>query len=167
MSTVSSAQPSVEGRRVAEGAVFSVILALSFSHFLNDMMQSLVPALYPVWKGEYGLSFAQIGLISLIMQVISSMLQPAVGLISDHRPQPYSLAAGMGATLIGLVLLANAASYPMLILAAALVGSGSAVFHQEASRVARLASGEGMASRNPCFRSAAISARRSARSWPH
>jgi FSR family fosmidomycin resistance protein-like MFS transporter len=141
MSTVGSAQPSVEGRRVAEGAVFSVILALSFSHFLNDMMQSLVPALYPVWKGEYGLSFAQIGLISLIMQVISSMLQPAVGLISDHRPQPYSLAAGMGATLIGLVLLANAASYPMLILAAALVGSGSAVFHPEASRVARLASG--------------------------
>ncbi len=141
MSTIGSVQPRLESRRVAEGAAFSVILALSFSHFLNDMMQSLVPALYPVWKGEYGLSFAQIGLITLIMQVISSMLQPAVGLISDHRPQPYSLAAGMGATLIGLVLLASAASYPMLILAAALVGSGSAVFHPEASRVARLASG--------------------------
>ena len=141
MSTIGSVQPRLESRRVAEGAAFSVILALSFSHFLNDMMQSLVPALYPVWKGEYGLSFAQIGLITLIMQVISSMLQPAVGLISDHRPQPYSLAAGMGATLIGLVLLAGAASYPMLILAAALVGSGSAVFHPEASRVARLASG--------------------------
>jgi FSR family fosmidomycin resistance protein-like MFS transporter len=141
MSTIGSAQPRLESRRVAEGAVFSVIMALSFSHFLNDMMQSLVPALYPVWKGEYGLSFAQIGLITLIMQVISSMLQPAVGLISDHRPQPYSLAAGMGATLIGLVLLASAASYPMLIVAAALVGSGSAVFHPEASRVARLASG--------------------------
>jgi FSR family fosmidomycin resistance protein-like MFS transporter len=141
MSTIGSVQPRLESRRVAEGAAFSVILALSFSHFLNDMMQSLVPALYPVWKGEYGLSFAQIGLITLIMQVISSMLQPAVGLISDHRPQPYSLAVGMGATLIGLVLLASAASYPMLILAAALVGSGSAVFHPEASRVARLASG--------------------------
>jgi FSR family fosmidomycin resistance protein-like MFS transporter len=141
MSTIGSAQPRIESRRVAEGAAFSVILALSFSHFLNDMMQSLVPALYPVWKGEYGLSFAQIGLITLIMQVISSMLQPAVGLISDHRPQPYSLAVGMGATLIGLVLLATAASYPMLIVAAALVGSGSAVFHPEASRVARLASG--------------------------
>jgi MFS transporter, FSR family, fosmidomycin resistance protein len=141
MSTIGSAQPRLDSRRIAEGTAFSVILALSFSHFLNDMMQSLVPALYPVWKGEYGLSFAQIGLITLIMQVISSMLQPAVGLISDHRPQPYSLAVGMGATLIGLVLLASAGSYPMLILAAALVGSGSAVFHPEASRVARLASG--------------------------
>jgi FSR family fosmidomycin resistance protein-like MFS transporter len=145
MSTEVSAQSigarRIKGRRIAEGAAFSVILALSFSHFLNDMMQSLVPALYPMLKGAYGLSFAQIGVITLIMQLTSSLLQPAVGLISDHRPQPYSLAVGMGATLIGLLLLASAASYPMLILAAALVGSGSAVFHPEASRVARLASG--------------------------
>jgi FSR family fosmidomycin resistance protein-like MFS transporter len=118
-----------------------VILALSFSHFLNDMMQSLVPALYPMLKDGYGLSFAQIGLITLIMQLTSSLLQPAVGLISDHRPQPYSLAVGMGATLFGLLLLASARSYPMLILAAAMVGSGSAVFHPEASRIARMASG--------------------------
>ena len=116
-------------------------MALSFSHFLNDMMQSLVPALYPMIKGSYGLSFAQIGLITLIMQLTSSLLQPAVGFLSDHRPQPYSLAVGMGATLIGLLLLANAASFSMLVLAAALVGSGSAVFHPEASRVARMASG--------------------------
>jgi len=129
------------GRRIAEGTAFSVILAVSFSHFLNDMMQSLVPALYPMLKSGYGLSFAQIGLITLIMQLTSSLLQPAVGFVADHRPQPYSLAVGMGATLIGLLLLANAASYPMLILAAALVGSGSAVFHPEASRVARMASG--------------------------
>src|SRR6201998_3176488 len=145
MSTSVSAQ-ATEGRqgqrrRMAEGAAFSVILALSFSHFLNDMMQSLVPALYPMLKSGYGLSFAQIGLITLIMQLTSSLLQPAVGLVSDHRPQPYSLAVGMGATLVGLLLLANAATYPMLILAAALVGSGSAVFHPEASRVARMASG--------------------------
>ncbi len=132
---------TVHGRRIAQGAVFSVIMALSFSHFLNDMMQSLVPALYPMWKSAYGLTFAQIGLISLVTQVTSSMLQPAVGLFSDHRPQPYSLAVGMGATLIGLLLLASAGSYPVLILAAALVGIGSAVFHPEASRVARLASG--------------------------
>ena len=132
---------TVHGRRVAQGAVFSVIMALSFSHFLNDMMQSLVPALYPMWKSAYGLSFAQIGLISLVTQVTSSLLQPAVGLFSDHRPQPYSLAVGMGATLIGLLLLASAGSYPILMLAAALVGIGSAVFHPEASRVARLASG--------------------------
>src|SRR5215831_7996520 len=129
------------GRQVVEGAAFSVIMALSFSHFLNDMMQSLVPALYPMLKSGYGLSFAQIGLITLIMQLTSSLLQPAVGFMADHRPQPYSLAVGMGATLVGLLLLASAASYPMLILAAALVGIGSAVFHPEASRVARLASG--------------------------
>jgi MFS transporter, FSR family, fosmidomycin resistance protein len=145
MSTSASAEASeartAHGRRVAQGAAFSIIMALSFSHFLNDMMQSLVPALYPMWKSEYGLSFAQIGLISLVTQVTSSMLQPAVGLFSDHRPQPYSLAVGMAATLVGLLLLASARSYPILILAAALVGTGSAVFHPEASRVARLASG--------------------------
>ena len=126
---------------MAQGAAFSIIMALSFSHLLNDMMQSLVPALYPMWKSAYGLSFAQIGLISLVTQVTSSLLQPAVGFLSDHRPQPYSLAVGMGATLIGLLLLASAGSYPVLISAAALVGVGSAVFHPEASRVARLASG--------------------------
>ena len=145
MSTSVSAQTSTPTRgrahRVVEGTAFSVIMALSFSHFLNDMMQSLVPALYPMLKGSYGLSFAQIGLITLIMQLTSSLLQPAVGFLSDHRPQPYSLAVGMGATLIGLLLLANAGSFQMLILAAALVGSGSAVFHPEASRVARMASG--------------------------
>src|SRR5438270_12664323 len=145
MSTSVPAQASeagpAHGRRVAQGAAFSVIMALSFSHFLNDMMQSLVPALYPMWKSEYRLSFAQIGLISLVTQVTSSMLQPAVGLFSDRRPQPYSLAVGLGATLIGLLLLAGAGSYLILILAAALVGIGSAVFHPEASRVARLASG--------------------------
>lgn len=145
MSTSVSAEHSGTRRgrrgRVAEGAAFSIIMALSFSHFLNDMMQSLVPALYPMLKSSYGLSFAQIGLITLITQVTSSLLQPAVGLVADHRPQPYSLAVGMGATLVGLLLLASAGSYPMLVLAAALVGVGSAVFHPEASRVARLASG--------------------------
>ena len=90
MSTSLSAERS-EGRRIAEGATFSIILALGFSHFLNDTMQSLVPALYPMLKESYGLSFAQIGLITLTMQVTSSFLQPMVGLIADHRPQPYSL----------------------------------------------------------------------------
>src|SRR5712672_4585242 len=145
MSTSVSAERSetrrVQNRRTAEGAVFSIIMALGFSHFLNDMMQSLVPALYPMLKGAYGLSFAQIGLITLVTQVTSSLLQPAVGLFADHRPQPYSLAVGMGATLVGLILLASAGSYSMLVLAAALVGVGSAVFHPEASRVARMASG--------------------------
>src|SRR6201997_2568943 len=129
--------PTVQGHRIAQGAVFSVIMALSFSHFLNDMMQSLVPALYPMWKSAYSLSFAQIGLISLVTQVTSSLLQPAVGLFSDHRPQPYSLAIGMGATLIGLLLLASAGSYLILMLAAALVGIGSARFYPGDPRRAR------------------------------
>src|SRR5919205_3416790 len=140
MTTSLPAQRS-DSRPIAERAVFSIILALSFSHFLNDTMQSLVPALYPMMKDSYGLSFAQIGLITLAMQVVSSLLQPMVGLFADHRPQPYSLAAGMGATFIGLLLLANADNFVVLLLAAALVGTGSAVFHPEASRVARMASG--------------------------
>ena len=114
MSTV-----AVEHRRVAEGAAFSIILALGFSHFLNDTMQSLVPALYPMLKDTYGLSFAQIGLITLTMQVTSSMLQPMVGHLADRRPQPYSLATGMAFTFIGLVLLAHATSFPVLLFAAA------------------------------------------------
>src|SRR5712691_10795937 len=139
MSTSFSGDASAT-RRGADVTTFSIILALSFSHFLNDMIQSLVPALYPMLKGSYGLSFAQIGLITLTMQVASSVLQPAIGLFADHRPQPYSLAVGMGITLVGLLLLAGAGSYPLL-LAATMVGAGSAVFHPEASRVARMASG--------------------------
>jgi MFS transporter, FSR family, fosmidomycin resistance protein len=140
VSTSLPAQRS-DSRHTVEGATFSIILALSFSHFLNDTMQSLVPALYPMLKDSYGLSFAQIGLITLTMQVTSSFLQPMVGLVADHRPQPYSLAIGMGVTFIGLLLLASADSFLVLLPAAALVGTGSAVFHPEASRVARMASG--------------------------
>src|SRR5438128_2911189 len=128
-------------RRSGDAATFSIILALSFSHFLNDMIQSLVPAIYPMLKDSYGLSFAQVGVITLTLQVTSSILQRAVGLIADHRPQPYSLAIGMAVTLVGLLLLAEAGSYPMLLFAATMVGAGSAVFHPEASRVARMASG--------------------------
>ncbi|HTZ35401.1 MAG TPA: MFS transporter [Stellaceae bacterium] len=128
-------------RRIAEGTAFSIILALSFSHLLNDMMQSLIPALYPMMKSQYGLSFVQIGLMTTAMQVTSSMLQPVVGLVADRRPQPYSLSVGMAATLVGVLMLAHAARYPTLLLGSALVGIGSAVFHPEASRVARMASG--------------------------
>jgi MFS transporter, FSR family, fosmidomycin resistance protein len=132
---------SVAQRRIAEGTAFSIILALSFSHMLNDMMQSLIPALYPMIKSSYGLSFVQIGLMTTAMQVTSSMLQPLVGLAADRRPQPYSLSVGMAATLAGLLMLAHASSYPGLLVGSALVGVGSAVFHPEASRVARMASG--------------------------
>jgi FSR family fosmidomycin resistance protein-like MFS transporter len=140
MSTSISEERSI-ARRAAEATAFPIILALSFSHFLNDTMQSLVPAIYPMLKGSYGLSFAQIGLITLTMQTTSSLLQPVVGLFADHRPQPYSLAVGMGVTLVGLLFLASAGSYLVLVLAATMVGAGSAVFHPEASRVARMAAG--------------------------
>jgi MFS transporter, FSR family, fosmidomycin resistance protein len=139
--TAAVSETNRTAQRAAEGAAFSIVLALGFSHFLNDTIQSLVPALYPMLKESYGLSFAQIGLITLTMQATSSLLQPAVGLIADRRPQPYSLAVGMGVTLVGLLLLANAEGYVPLLLAATMVGAGSAVFHPEASRVARLASG--------------------------
>ena len=139
--TTSVPEQRTDSRPVVEGAAFSIILALSFSHFLNDTMQSLVPALYPMLKDSYGLSFAQIGLITLTMQVTSSLLQPMVGMVADYRPQPYSLAVGMAVTFIWLLLLASADSFLVLLPAAALVGTGSAVFHPEASRVARMASG--------------------------
>jgi MFS transporter, FSR family, fosmidomycin resistance protein len=140
MATDTTVAASVE-RRIAEGTAFSIIMALSFSHLLNDMMQSLLPSLYPMIKANYGLSFVQIGIITLTTQITSSMLQPLVGMAADHRPQPYSLAVGMGATLVGLLLIAHAGTYHSLLLGSALVGTGSAVFHPEASRVARLASG--------------------------
>lgn len=118
-----------------------ILGAISASHFLNDMMQSLIIALYPLLKGTFSLSFAQIGLITFTFQASSSLLQPLVGLYTDRKPQPYSLVFGMCCTLSGLILLSLAGSYPMLLLAAALVGSGSSVFHPESSRVARMASG--------------------------
>ncbi|WP_347265562.1 MFS transporter [Roseococcus pinisoli] len=124
-----------------DNTTFAVILSLSFCHLLNDMMQSLVPALYPILKDAYGLDFAQIGLITLAFQCTASLLQPLVGIYTDRRPMPYSLPIGMSSTLVGLLLMAHAHSYPMILLAAALIGVGSSVFHPEASRVARLASG--------------------------
>ncbi len=125
----------------AEKTALAVLIAISFCHLLNDAMQSLVPSIYPILKDSYGLDFGQVGLITLTFQVTASLLQPLVGLYSDHRPKPYALAVGMASTLFGLLLLSYASSYPMLLLAAALVGTGSSVFHPEASRVARLASG--------------------------
>jgi FSR family fosmidomycin resistance protein-like MFS transporter len=105
------------------------------------MMQSLLPAIYPVLKANYGLDFRQIGLITLTNQLTASLLQPVVGLYTDHRPKPYSLATGMGFTLTGLLLLSIAKSFPLILLAAAMIGIGSSVFHPESSRVARMASG--------------------------
>ena len=118
-----------------------VLVALSLAHLLNDMMQSLVPAIYPIIKEVHGLSFGQIGLITFTFQLTASLFQPLVGFYTDKSPQPYSVVAGMAFTLIGLVTLGLASSYTMLLIGAALVGTGSSIFHPEATRVARMASG--------------------------
>ncbi len=126
---------------IAAGTTFSVLVALSFCHMLNDVQQSLLPAIYPILKTAYNLDFGQIGLITLTFQLTASLLQPVVGLYTDRHPQPYSLAIGMSFTLLGLLILSQAGSYGVLLVGAALVGTGSSVFHPESSRMARLASG--------------------------
>ncbi|OWK44402.1 MFS transporter [Fimbriiglobus ruber] len=132
---------SVGGQKRAGETVYIVLAALSVSHLLNDLMQSLIPAVYPVFKETYDLNYTQVGLITFTFQVTASLLQPVVGLYTDRRPQPYSLAAGMAFTLTGLVLLSVANHFYSILLAAGLIGIGSSVFHPESSRVARLASG--------------------------
>lgn len=123
------------------GTVTTILLAISFSHLLNDTIQSLLPALYPLLKSSFQLSYTQIGLITLVFQMTASLLQPVVGFYTDRRPKPYSLAIGMGFSLAGLLLLSVASSFAELLVSAALVGMGSSVFHPESSRVARMASG--------------------------
>ena len=120
---------------------FNLLGALSFSHFLNDMMQSLIVSIYPLLKGEFHLSFVQIGTITLTYQACASLLQPLIGVYTDKHPKPYSLSVGMCFTLIGMVTLAFAPNYGSVLAAAALIGAGSAIFHPESSRIARLASG--------------------------
>ena len=128
-------------RPAAESLALFILLSVSLGHLLNDMMQSLVPALYPILKDSYALTFGQIGFITLAFQCTASMLQPVVGMYTDKKPQPYSLMVGMGFTLVGLLLMSQASSYPLILFAAALIGMGSSVFHPEASRVARMAAG--------------------------
>jgi FSR family fosmidomycin resistance protein-like MFS transporter len=125
----------------AQSAAIPILVSLSFCHLLNDLIQSLIPALYPLFKQEFDLDFAQIGIITLAFQMTASLLQPTVGFYTDKKPQPFSLAFGMCSTLIGLLLLSVAHNYVAILIAASLVGTGSAIFHPEASRVARMASG--------------------------
>ena len=129
------------GVHAAGRTAVAILAAISFCHLLNDMMQSLLPALYPMLKSTYHMSFGQIGLLTFTFQFTASLLQPMVGAMADRTPRPYSLAVGMGFSLAGLLLLAFAASYALLLVAAALIGTGSSVFHPESSRVARMASG--------------------------
>jgi FSR family fosmidomycin resistance protein-like MFS transporter len=128
-------------QKTAHDTSFAVLLAIGLCHLLNDMVQALLPAIYPTLKVQFHLNFAQIGLVTLAFQVTASLLQPLVGYFADLKPMPYSLALGMVATLIGLLVLSVAPNYAVLLVAAMMVGLGSAVFHPEASRVARMASG--------------------------
>ncbi len=122
-------------------AVVSILAMVSLAHLLNDLLQSVIPAVYPILKENWGLTFGQIGILTLVLQLTSSILQPIVGFVSDKKPYPYELAIGMSGTFSGLMLLAFANSFPLMIIAVALAGCGSAVLHPEASRVARYASG--------------------------
>ena len=125
----------------AEGTVFAVIIAISFCHLLNDMMQSLLPAIYPELKADFGLNFGQIGIVTLVYQITASILQPLVGLYADRNPTPLALPGGTMFSLAGLVVLSIAHRYGVLLIGASLLGVGSSVFHPESSRVARMASG--------------------------
>jgi MFS transporter, FSR family, fosmidomycin resistance protein len=125
----------------AEQTAFAVLLALSFSHLANDTIQALLPSIYPLLKGKFGLTYAQVGMITFVFQGTASILQPLVGFYTDRHPKPFSLPFGMGLSMLGLVILARADSYPWILAAAAMVGLGSSIFHPEASRLARLASG--------------------------
>jgi MFS transporter, FSR family, fosmidomycin resistance protein len=122
--------------------VVGILLALCASHMVNDTLQSLLPSMYPVLKQSFGLTFTQVGLITLSFQLTASVLQPLVGRYTDRHPKPYSLACGMAITLVGLVFLSQAPNYPMILFSAVLVGLGSAIFHPEASRVAHMAAGD-------------------------
>jgi len=140
---MSSVLPANQGSVIPnhKKTVMGILIALSVSHMLNDLIQALLPSIYPLLKSTFGLNFTQIGLITFTFQCTASILQPLVGVYTDYKPRPYSLMTGMSFTLIGLVMLAFASDYHFIILSAAMVGIGSAVFHPEASRVAKLASG--------------------------
>jgi FSR family fosmidomycin resistance protein-like MFS transporter len=136
-----NATPAASSPTAADATVFGVIVAISFCHLLNDMMQSLLPAIYPNLKNELGLSFGQIGMVTLVYQVTASILQPMIGMYADKRPMPLALPGGTLFSLAGLMVLSVAHSYGILLSGAALLGMGSSVFHPESSRVARMAAG--------------------------
>ena len=131
----------IYAQEVEQKTIYSILFTISFAHLLNDMMQSVIPSIYPLIKDKFGFTFAQIGIITLVFQLTSSILQPFVGRYTDRHPKPYSLAAGMGFTFIGLFILAFADSFLLILLAVSVIGWGSSIFHPEASQVAQIASG--------------------------
>ncbi len=136
-----AADSAAKTAALAAGPTYVVLGGISFSHFLNDTMQSLIPSVYPILKESYALDYAQIGMITLAFQVTASLLQPVIGHFTDKKPQPFSLSIGMGFTFFGLLLLSAASQYSAMLIAACLVGLGSSIFHPEATRIARMASG--------------------------
>ena len=134
--------PETVPARSATDTVFALLFAISTAHMLNDTIQALLPSIYPILKDSYHLSFTQLGMITFTFQLTASLLQPVVGLVTDRKPMPYSLPVGMAFTLIGLVSLANSTSFAAILMSAAMIGTGSAVFHPEASRIAYMAAGK-------------------------
>src|SRR6185312_8150039 len=134
-------QNSISATQLTQATVFPILLSISFSHLLNDSIQSLIPSIYPLVKKSFSLSFAQVGLITFTFQLAASLLQPFVGFYTDKNPKPFSLAIGMSFTLIGLIFLSFANSFGTILLSVGLIGVGSSIFHPEASKVAYMASG--------------------------
>ena len=141
ITSTSTSGGNADNAKAMQGTAYAILIIISISHFLNDMIQSVVPSIYPMIKEDFSLSFAQIGLITFVFQLASSILQPFTGLYADRHPRPYALSLGMCFTLAGLLLLAFAGNFWMIILAVSVIGFGSTVFHPEASRVAQMASG--------------------------
>ena len=141
ITSTSTSGDNADNTKAMQGTAYAILIIISISHFLNDMIQSVVPSIYPMIKEDFSLSFAQIGLITFVFQLASSILQPFTGLYADRHPRPYALSLGMCFTLAGLLLLAFAGNFWMIILAVSVIGFGSTVFHPEASRVAQMASG--------------------------
>lgn len=141
ITSTSTSGGNADNTKAMQGTAYAILIIISISHFLNDMIQSVVPSIYPMIKEDFSLSFAQIGLITFVFQLASSILQPFTGLYADRHPRPYALSLGMYFTLAGLLLLAFAGNFWMIILAVSVIGFGSTVFHPEASRVAQMASG--------------------------
>ena len=164
MSTIAT---PVKAADEVQSTTMKILVALCVSHMLNDTIQALVPSIYPLLKTKFVLSFAQIGLITFVFQCVASLLQPLVGRFTDRRPMPYSLPVGMSLTLCGLVLLALAPSYHIILLSAVLIGAGSSIFHPEASRLARLASGGKHGFAQSIFQVGETLAVPSVHCWPH
>jgi len=141
METESPLPLTANTKQLAQQTVFPILFTISFAHLINDMLQSVIPSIYPLIKGEFHLTFAQVGLIAFTYQIIASILQPFVGFYTDRKPRPFSLPVGMGLTLTGLLIASMASSYYIILVAVGFIGLGSSIFHPESSRVAHLASG--------------------------